>query len=284
MDTFYLTRYLYSAVDVRQSLLLAILDGELDEALFWAFELYYTDDFVGGEVIDESAFHYVVDIYHTIFQKHNAGIEKWIQTKLPEQDRAVALGSLVQTLVGRQYSVCDFITTYLHIKCVDKVISDTPVKKLCILLRKEDIAKYETIDCDDPRKVLKNSCRYAVRQNVHALFKTFVPSNMRELWRNDWLYYAARSPVWLYRIDEFEGAVNNEKKTVDFDDEDYDDNDTTLSERFYLKWNYDPDEQGVEIRDRIIGKLADDTEQMTVQAFCCKYGATIPTKKLKIRS
>jgi hypothetical protein len=284
MDTFYLTRYLYSAVEVRQSLLFAILDGQLDEALFWAFELYYTDDFVGGEVIDESAFRYVVEIYHTIFQKHNAGIEKWIQTKLHTVDKAVALGSLVQTLIGRQYSVCDFITTYLHIKCIDKASSDPPLKKLCILLRKEDITKYETVCNDDPRKILKDGCRYAVRQNANAIFQTFVPDNMLELWRNGWLYYAARSPVWLHRIEEFEGAVNDETKTVDFDDEDYDEDDTTLSERFYLKWNYDPDEQGVEIRDRIIGKSSDDTVQMTVQSFCCKYGAIIPTRKLKIRS
>jgi hypothetical protein len=31
--------------------------------------------------------------------------------------------------------------------------------------------------------------------------------------------------------------------------EDYDDNDTTLSERFYLKWNYDPDEQEWYMKD-----------------------------------
>jgi hypothetical protein len=284
MDTFYLTRYLYSAVEVRQSLLLAILDGQLDEALFWAFELYYTDDFIGGEVIDESAFRYVVDIYHTIFQKHNEGIEKWIKTKLTTVDKAVALGSLVQTLVGRQYSICDFVTTYLHIKCIDKTTADAPVKKLCILLRKEDIVKYETIDMDDPRMVLKNGCIYAVRQNMNALFRTFVPDNMLELWRNDWLYYAAKSPVWLHRIEQFNGIINDEKKTVDFDDEDYDENDLTMFERFHLKWNYDPDEQGVEIRDRIIGKQLANLEQITVQIFCCKYGAIIPTRKLKIRS
>ena len=41
-ETLVYTRYLYAVLEVKQSLLIALLEKQLDEALFWAYELYYS--------------------------------------------------------------------------------------------------------------------------------------------------------------------------------------------------------------------------------------------------
>jgi hypothetical protein len=280
METFSLTRYLYITIEVKQSLLLAILDSKLDEALFWAFELYYSNDFVNGISVDDSTYSYILDIYDELFQKYNPGIEKWINTKLVDVDPAIAIGSIIQTLVGRQYGIADFIGSYLHIKCKDNVEIILPNKKLCIILCDADISKYKTIESIDilPRDVLKIATRFSIRKNANLLFNTYIPDNLLDIWFNKWLYYASKSPIWLHRIQEFDGVVNDELQTVEFNDDDYD-NDTTQFEQFYLKWNYEPDEQGIELRYRIIGLPS--AIQMNVQTFCLEYNAEIPTKKIK---
>ena len=305
MDTFSLTRYLYSTVEVKQSLLMAMLDRELDEALFWAFELFYSDDFIGGELVGTSTFEYVCSLYEQFYKNHNLDIEPWIHTKLSLVEPDIAVASLVQTLIPRQYCIVDFVETYLHVKCTSSDASlGTVPKKLRILLRKEDIIKYSTIEPHDsvshdsvsydsvsydsvsyisPRLVLKKACRFPIRKNITVLFKTFIPGSMIQLWREHWLYYACRSTIWEQRIIEFDGSLNEDTLSVEFDDEDYDEKDMTMTERFYNKWNYEPDEQSLDVRNRIIGSEIDNTIQMDVRAFCEKYGAHIPMRKLKLK-
>jgi hypothetical protein len=59
------------------------------------------------------------------------------------------------------------------------------------------------------------------------------------------LYYASFSPVWFGRIDRYNGRVNNELKTVTFEnDEDQDE--------FYDEFGYEPDEQPKDILDKWI--------------------------------
>ena len=307
MDKFSLTRYLYSTVEVKQSLLMALLDRELDEALFWTFELFYTDDFICGELVGTSTFEYVCSLYEQFYKSHNSDIESWINTKLSLAEPDVAVASLVQTLIPRQYCIVDFVETYLHVKCSStcasaianastctSAIASTKHKKLRIMLSKENIKKYSTIvsydsvsydsvSYDSPRTILKKACRFPIRKNMNVLFNTFIPGSMVQIWREHWLYYAARSAIWEQRIIEFDGSLNEDTLSVDFDDEDYHDNDMTAHELFYNQWNYEPDEQSLDLRNRIIGPELDNAIQLDVRAFCEKYGAHIPMRKLKIK-
>jgi hypothetical protein len=272
-------------VEVKQSLLMAMLDRQLDEALFWTFELFYSDDFIGGELVGTSTFEYVCSLYEQFYKNHNLDIDSWIQTKLSLVEPDIAVASLVQTLIPRQYCIVDFVETYLHVKCTSSDASlGTVPKKLRILLRKEDIIKYSTIEpYISPRLVLKKACRFPIRKNITVLFKTFIPGSMIQLWREHWLYYACRSSIWEQRIIEFDGSLNEDTLSVAFDDEDYDEKDMTMAERFYNKWNYEPDEQSLDVRNHIIGSEIDNTIQMDVRAFCEKYGAHIPMRKLKLK-
>lgn len=271
-------------VEVKQSLMMALLDRELDEALFWAFEVFYSDDFVGHELIGRSAFEYVCSLYEHFYKSHNLDIESWINTKLSLAEPDIALASLVQTLIPRKYCIVDFVETYLHVKCTSTCTSDNTQKKLRIMLRKEDIIKYNTVESDGlPRQILKKTSRFPIRKNMTILFNTFIPGSMVQIWREHWLYYAARSAIWEQRIIEFDGSLNDDTLSVVFDDEDYDDNDMTAHERFCNQWNYEPDEQSLAIQNRIIGSELDNVIQLDVRAFCEKYGAHIPMRKLKIK-
>uniref|UniRef100_A0A6C0D5I3 Uncharacterized protein n=1 Tax=viral metagenome TaxID=1070528 RepID=A0A6C0D5I3_9ZZZZ len=283
METFSLTRYLYPTIEVKQSLLLAILDRELDEALFWTFELFYSNDYIDDSLLDTSTIDYICELYEHFYKKLNPDIESWIQKKLLLIDPAIAVASLVQTLIYRQYSIVEFIEAFLHIKCQDN--QDLRVNgKLRILLSQENIIKYATLSTDSPRTLLKFVCRFPIRRNAAVLFNTFIPDNMVNIWFYGWLYYASNTLIWSHRIQQFDGIVNHDTKTVEFDDDEYDENDMTRFELFHNKWNFEPDEQSLELQKRIIGQHIDGTVQMDIRAFCDKYGAHIPTRKLKLRN
>ena len=315
METFSLTRYLYPTIEVKQSLLLALLDRELDEALFWTFELFYSNDYIDDSLLDTSTFDYICELYEHFYKKLNPDIESWIQKKLLLIDPAIAVASLVQTLIYRQYSIVEFIEAFLHIKCQDN--QDLRVNgKLRILLSQENIIKYATLSTDSPRTLLKSVCRFPIRRNTAVLFNTFIPDNLVNIWFYDWLYYASNTLIWSHRIQQFDGIVkvyrlicsqtatnqqethilledkciyppkeiNHDTKTVEFDDDEYDENDMTRFELFHNKWNFEPDEQSLELQKRIIGQHIDGTVQMDIRAFCDKYGAHIPTRKLKLRN
>ncbi len=52
----------------------------------------------------------------------------------------------------------------------------------------------------------------------------------------DWIYYSSKSPMWAKRIAEHGGVVNEENKTVDFENED-------AEEKFHQDYGLEPDEQ-----------------------------------------
>jgi hypothetical protein len=67
-----------------------------------------------------------------------------------------------------------------------------------------------------------------------------------EIFRNKWLFYASRSPIWKTRILEYDGKIDGRKKTVEFK------NDDDL-EGFHDKYDYEPDEQPLKIQKSCMG-------------------------------
>ena len=57
----------------------------------------------------------------------------------------------------------------------------------------------------------------------------------------DWIYYSSRSPLWAKRIAEHGGVVNEENKTVDFENED-------VEEGFHQDYGLEPDEQHMDVQ------------------------------------
>jgi hypothetical protein len=277
MEHFCFTRYLYTIVEVKQSLLLSLLDHNYDESLFWAYEMYYS----GFEC---ETFEYLYILYDDLYEVKNAGLKKHINAVIDNwgknKNHDWLLGSIVMTLCSRNYCLESFVCKFFKVKCEqNQNENETKKPNLIINLKESDIEKYKTRICEPHKayKVLSEACRYPIRKNIVKLFETFVPSNIKELYWYHWLYYAAKSPVWKNRINQYNGKINHENLSVDFDDED----EEKMAE-FYSLWGYEPDEQPLEVQNNNLG-VFDDTymdNQMGIKEFCEKYGVNIIMKKI----
>jgi len=65
-----------------------------------------------------------------------------------------------------------------------------------------------------------------------------------DLFRRNWLFYASKTPIWNLRITENRGRIDTLSKSIIFENEDYE-------EGFYDIYGYDPDEQSLEVIERI---------------------------------
>lgn len=116
-----------------------------------------------------------------------------------------------------------------------------------------EIVVYET--CDDPEikayRVLSKVCLFGTNDNnqlhLFPLARSLV-TNLKELYHNDWLFYASFSPIWLSRIQQYNGFCDYERKQVIFQNEDQE-------ESFYDKYNYEPDDQPSELKHKTIPEI-----------------------------
>ena len=257
------TRYLYSKLEVKQSLLISLLDRKCDESLFWAYELYYSG-------YKQEVFEYLKWLYDWLYIEDNPQINTYIQSLYDDwivnQTFDWHVGSIVATLCGRRYRLTEFIQTYFHVK-TNTTINLRTNSKLIIRFSNKDIMSYQTIRAN--RFYLQNACKYSTRKEVNTLFKT-EPINISNEYSNRWEYYAYKCPFWHDKFIKCNGKINHDSKSVDFiDDESY--------ELFYSQWGIEPDEQSFAVKSKSIGK--GDEPQLYIIDFCAKYGANIQMKK-----
>ena len=264
-DPLVLTRYLYSKIEVKQSLLISLLEHKYDESLFWSYELYYSG-------FEDEVFNFLIDIFDTIYAHNNPKLhlfinkqkDAWINS--PSDDWL--LGSIVATLCHRNYSLSNFMQLYFGVKTTTLTNAPSNSPNFCINLNAAEIEKYQTVSVSNPHQYLKTACKYTAHKEINQLFNVDF-SNIREQCWYSWQYYASRSPYWAAIIDEYGGVANDETKTIDFaDDEDFD--------AFNNAWNVDFDEQSRETQEKIIGNSS--TKQLSIKEFCSKYGEQLKTK------
>lgn len=267
------TRYLYATEEVKHSLLLSLLDRNFDEALFWAYELYYSG-------MEEDTFEYLLSIYEIAYEKSNMPIlgrylkrvyERWQN----DNKSYLYIALMVQNLIRRQYNIDDFIETYMGVKCEKNYTVKLERPFLTFKINIEEMNKYDTIEVDKPgdgRFVLQNAYRFPIRKEANQLFQVSNIVAEREYFY-DWLYYASRCSLWENRIFKFEGVIDDEKKTVEFPDDD-------LGEEFYNYYGYEPDEQKRVVYQNSIGNGSE--KQLSIKEFAQKYGGKIILKKMKM--
>jgi hypothetical protein len=119
---------------------------------------------------------------------------------------------------------------YLHSEYIRPDIGDTPILY----------------------KVLENHCKYGV--NESGLLGTFELSRpkehkkLQEVWRINWLYYACASPIWLSRVESYNGKLDHINKKIIFEDEE-------KEEDFYNNFDLEPDEQKIETQQKSIPEI-----------------------------
>ena len=261
------TRYLYIVNGVKSSLLLSILNRNLDESLFWCYELYYS-----GYIDD--LFEMVNNIYKEFYSKMNPKLGIFIKKIQKDwekkSNRDCIIGTMVYNLINREYCVSDFIQKYsdLHFNLVYKE-SSKPECKICIMLEEKDIEKYKTIEVNKDLRnyqYLKNVAKYDIHEYANVIFEhdhsnlTYI--EIVNIYYEKWLYYSSYSPLWLNRIQEYDGSIDHENKKIDFHDENKED-------EFYSRFNYETDEQPMSVTIKNIG--ISNEEKWTWVDFYKKY-------------
>jgi len=269
------TRYLYNKTEVKQSLFISLLNRKLDEAMFWAYELYFSG-------FDTDVFDYIINVYREVYSLLNPKlvlfIEKMVVMWSKDKSRHWTIGSIITTLIPREYDINLFVNTYFNVKCKPKQIDKKTTPNLIVSLTNENIDKYKTVISGRADTILQRACKYAVYKKYNQLFGLDLPklTVLQDIYYYQWLYYCLDTPIWRQRIFQYNGRLDHSKKRIEFDDED------SLQE-FYDNWGYYPDEQPAWVDHKTIGTVFDDTN-ISIMEFCTQFKATPFVKKIKINS
>jgi hypothetical protein len=207
--TIIFTRYLYDEMSVCRSLVSCLLTHKQDEALFWAFELYW------------SGFH----------QKPFDLLYQTVKIRYPDYKN-------LHTTVCQKFAEEGMSPTLLalfiqNICLLDKVTDDVFARgQLHINTINVDVMKYETVNTNMNYYYLPKVCLFPVVEETNE-------KNTKlklDAFSNNWLFYASYSPIWKERILKLGGKINKRKKTVDFRDDD-------MFEQFHDEFGLEPEEQ-----------------------------------------
>jgi len=217
------TQYWYEQQKNQNNLQMALMEKKREESLFWAYELYHSG-------FKDEVWQLVIEIYLQHYETYNPRFRTRLDSFYAEWQKtndACLLGTVVGTLACWD---CD--------RGEDK----QPTKRFLILY-KED--RHQTIPVTYPaRKYLQQVSKFSVRTpTIPELPRpsSFRPqAELQLLLHQNWLYYCAKTPIWVSRIEEGRGFIQENTQTVEFNtDEDL--------EEFYDKWGLEPDEQSMEM-------------------------------------
>jgi hypothetical protein len=132
------TRYLYETGEVKLSLLMSIVNKNIDKALFWAFELFYSGY---KEELTKELWTIFYDFYATL----NPSFEQYLLTKIKIAiNDVITLGAIIHNMIIRPYNIDIFILKYIDLPKDNVVESkDNLVHKdnFIDLLKLEDYVK-----------------------------------------------------------------------------------------------------------------------------------------------
>lgn len=245
------TRYLYETTEVAHSLLFALLDHKREEALFWAYELYFSG-------FEPELAEWIQCIYDTFYSKTEPHYREHVVlnlgrlSTLPDpEERDCLIGTIVSNLAHRSYDIQQFVSRYMSAE-FDEIPVPQQNHKIYIHFRPRDLVKYKTKNIV-ANQMLKNVSEYPIRKSESLFLRKYagmtllgvdVPIGLYETSNNiitkaylyDWLYYASKTPIWETRIREYNTTIDDAKKVVQFaSDDEY--------EMFYDDYGYEPDEQ-----------------------------------------
>lgn len=242
------TRYLYIINDVYISLFDSIINGRKKEAVFWAFELYYSG-------FKHEVWKFIINLYIEYFEKYNSHkIKTFIETKCKEW--VCNNNELHHNLATVVSNLCFF--NYVINEETKRIINKNII--IYCIYKAEDIKIYETKIPSSKLKnyyILRMVCEYpSIKDyspylNIKIMEKYLKNIYSREMltkiFRNYWEYYSYNTPVWKERIQKSEGILDHKNKKVIFEEE-------VLQDLFYNNFGYEPDEENIAVFNYCIGK------------------------------
>ena len=268
-DELVLTRYLYPKIYVKQSLMMALLEHQYDESLYWGYELYFSG-------FEDEMYDFVFQLYNEIYRFDNPKFIQFMESIRMDWYKNTLqywlIGSIIATLSQCNYRMDNFVRNYFKVPCVH--IEKPKKRTMIIRMNERNIYEYKTNrPISKPYKYLPLVCRYNVRTNINQLFMGDF-HELEKKWYSNWIFYAGLSPICQERLDDFDGRINLEKKTVEFENE-------NIKEAFYDRWNLEPDEQSLQTQHTILGNK--NILQISLKDFCEKFGCPLLTKSMRIK-
>ena len=266
-----LTRYLYIKEDVLLSLLMAILEKNRDEALFWAFELYYSG-------FEELTCSYLYAIYKQSFYRYNPKLDKYMHYWSNQGlNNPFYISAMVANLTSkaRKFDIQYVLENSMPKELTKEEAEVVKETKLIISLKEYQWKPYETLDHSQEThwKILPKVTKYSTRKNLYLLIHCnhydLELNQLQELHDIHWLYYASFSPLWAKRIENHHGTIDHNMFKVEFDDEDD-------LQNFYGLYGYEPDEQSRETRSTFCHLTKE--KQLTRTEIAQHFG--VKTKKI----
>ena len=240
------TRYLYETTEVAHSMLFALLDHKREEALFWAYELYFSG-------FEPELAEWIQCIYDTFYSKTEPHYREHVVlnlgrlSTLPDpEERDCLIGTIISNLAHRAYDIQEFVSRHMTAE-----FDENPVPKnnhkIYIRFRPRDLEKYKTKKMV-ARKMLEHVSEYPIRKSETLFIQKYAnmgepfdgTTDMEKSYLYDWLYYASKTPIWEARIREYNAVIDDSQKMVRFtSDDEY--------EMFHDDYGYEPDEQSEKI-------------------------------------
>jgi len=217
------TSKLYYKPAVIESLKKAIENCHIEDSLFWAYELYISG--FEDETINILCDHAAI-LLSTTSPFVSFSHKKQKEHKKKREPQVIV--TLVKNLIA-EYK---------------KKQNKKPEAKRFLAAKLEEAEPYirEPIRNKSPYRMLRIHCTC----QIESIYLTNEEQcELLDAFRNEWLKYAAKSPIWRTRIENMEGAIEPNGSVV-FPDED-------LYEAFLEKYGYEPDEQGVDIYRKCLG-------------------------------
>lgn len=219
-----LTRYLYNKSNIMQSLQESFDAKDYDSVLYWTYEMYYSG-------FEEETMKYLLDIMENKYKTH-VKLISYIRKKCANVNASAKHDDTLPATIVKN----------LLMKNPEKPETSKP---RFLLIKEEQIEKYKTVT--EPKHKSWNHLRMVCEKPLFSRKMTKKEENkLLHVFREKWLYHASRSPVWKKRILEHKGKIDNRKKTVDFVDDDDED-------LFHDKFDYEPDEQPLELQKNCMG-------------------------------
>jgi hypothetical protein len=248
------TRYLYIKNDVIWTLFHRIIWANLEESLFWGYELYYSG-------FQEETFDLLKFIYNACYKHINHPnihhfLEKIYSEWKENQNNDWLLATYIANIIYRKHDILGFINKYDAYDYERELdITDFPISKNTIYQKKivyvhysdKDIQFYKTIlpsNDRDVSSILNSIKKYVTRsdgaEHCAKLRKCHMtqyidlpyPREKIDSMLSDekWLYYASATPIWNQRITAHKGVLGK-NENIEFKTE-------KLKKSFFSKYGY----------------------------------------------
>jgi hypothetical protein len=249
-STIVLSRYLYVISEVKASYISSILSLDLEESLFWGYEIYFSG-------FERDAFEVLSDIYDThyssLFPELGTECRRMFLVWIEDNSIYEILGTLIKNIILTP-SMVDSLDTMFDNMSVSTTsnmqISDNISLQIpeCICMRRDDITPYLTISYPPFQawKVMHSACRFAIRRDAvnkydpHWCVEEGVAR--KHAYLNNWVFYASFSPIWQTRLINSGASRNIDLCEISFNENE------VLCDNFHRSYDLAPREQCIEIQ------------------------------------